>query len=501
MAQATDPNLPLGSGGGTGAAQGVATAGTLAGSGCRRAAVQGAITLTALLPLVGSLDSRPATAAWPSDPALNLPVCAAVGAQWRPHLVSDGAGGAIVVWQDGRNGTDSDVYAQHVLASGETDPVWPVDGLAICEASGDQGEPELVPDDAGGAIVLWQDRRDGTRSDIYALRVLASGGVDPSWPADGLAVCTAPNDQVLPNAAPDGAGGALVLWCDFRTGTASIYGQHALASGSTDPAWPASGLAVCTVNGTYGAGGAIVTWDDARTGTNWGIYASHVLASGTADPAWPAGGLALCTTDSSRYQPRIAADGAGGGIVAWYDLRAGTEFDVYTQHVTRSGVVDPAWPPLGVATSVAPSDQYEPQAIADGVGGAIVLWQDYRTGWDEPDIYAQRVDLSGTLGGTVSAPLKAPTSGAWFAPPLPNPAREGTQLRFRQPRAGRARLAILDASGREVRVLADGERGAGEHTERWDLGDSRGRAVATGVYFARLDCADGRLMRAVVVMR
>jgi len=64
-------------------------------------------------------------------------------------IASDGAGGAIITWSDLRSGTDSDIYAQHVLASGLVDPGWPVDGRAICTAAGDQSSPAIVSDGAG----------------------------------------------------------------------------------------------------------------------------------------------------------------------------------------------------------------------------------------------------------------------------------------------------------------------------------------------------------------
>src|SRR5207344_1673422 len=101
-------------------------------------------------------------------------------------------------WLDYRSGLSTpDIYAQRVLASGVVDPAWPADGRAVCTANGEQQNPAIVPDGAGGAFVTWADLRDGI-SDIYAQRVLASGVVDPAWPADGLALCTASGPQAFP---------------------------------------------------------------------------------------------------------------------------------------------------------------------------------------------------------------------------------------------------------------------------------------------------------------
>lgn len=88
-----------------------------------------------------------------------------------------------------------------------------------------------------------------------------------------------------------------------------------------------------------------------------------------------------------------------------------------------------------------------------------------------------------------------------LSPARPNPTRLATTLRYVLPRDGFARLALYDAAGRTVRRLADGQLPAGEHIATWDLRDASGRAVAPGVYFARLE-ADGRVLtRAVSVTR
>ena len=73
----------------------------------------------------------------------------------------------------------------------------------------------------------------------------------------------------------------------------------------------------------------------------------------------------------------------------------------------------------------------------------------------------------------------------------PNPFNPTTCVSFVNPAAGRVRLSICDVSGRLVRVLADGERPAGVVSIEWDGRDSSGRALASGIYFARLEGQTG----------
>ena len=353
--------------------------------------------LPALLSAV-LIAPEPARAAWPNSPFTNLPVCTATNQQQSVRIVGDGAGGAILVWFDARTGVTYDIYAQHVLASGAVDPAWPADGRALCTAAGDQMEAQLIADGAGGAIVAWYDNRFGTY-DIYVHHVLATGVPDPAWPANGRSLAAATSDQAFPQIVTDGSGGAIVSWHDYRGANADIYAHRVLASGAVDPAWPSNGRALCSATGDQvytqlvsdGAGGAVVAWYDYRSG-NADIYAQRILATGVVDPAWPVNGRALCTATGEQSATRIATDGAGGAIVTWMDVR-GASADVYAQRVLISGVVDATWPPNGRALCAAAGDQVGTQVISDGAGGAIAAWYDYRSG--VPDIYAHHVLASG----------------------------------------------------------------------------------------------------------
>jgi len=73
-----------------------------------------------------------------------------------------------------------------------------------------------------------------------------------------------------------------------------------------------------------------------------------------------------------------------------------------------------------------------------------------------------------------------------LGPARPNPARGSAVFRYELPRESRVTLSVFDASGRRVRAIVDGRRGAGAHVARWDGRDEDGRRVTSGVYFFRL---------------
>jgi predicted lipoprotein with Yx(FWY)xxD motif len=345
-------------------------------------------------------------ASWMRD---GVVLSTAVGDQMYPQIISDGAGGVIATWFSAGDGT-ADIYSQRVNASGSIQ--WTTDGVPLCTATGSQWEPTLVSDGAGGAIVTWQDYRSGSNYDIYAQRINASGAVQ--WTTDGVPLCTATTYQYSPIITSDGAGGAIVAWVGESSWNYHIYAQKVNASGTIQ--WATDGVPLCTATGNQslpaiisdGAGGAIVTWVDHRS-VSPGIYAQRVDASGTIQ--WTTDGAPLCTATGTRAQsdPTIVSDGAGGAIVAWEDIREGTS-DICAQRVNASGSIQ--WATDGVPVCAAAGGQRYPKISSDDAGGAIVAWEDSRSG--TPDIYAQRVNASGSIQwATDGVPVCAAAAHQW----------------------------------------------------------------------------------------
>lgn len=486
---------------------------------------------------------------WPVDgrALLNDPVAlaTAAGGQVSPAIVSDGAGGAIVAWQDLRdNTTDFDIFAQHILGSGQIDARWPANGTALVAFAGNQERFVMVPDDAGGAIVAWVDARAGVaQTDIFAQHVLSSGVVDPRWPANGLVVAGASGAQNFPAIVADGTGGAIVTWEDPRPGSLGldVYAQRILASGVTAPGWPLNGSAVCTSAGdqgratitTDGTQGAIVAWSDNRVAVGAvHIFAQHVSGSGTVDPRWPVDGRRISDAGVLESRPIAVSDGEGGAVVSWQAFTV--HINQFAQHIRGNGVLDPAWPAAGKALALSVGDQTFGDAVSDGAGGAVVAWE------EAADVIAQHVLISGDLDPTYPtagrALVQLPSGqgdvalvatgsggaiGTWsdgrdgnidvyamqvlFATPVgvPPPAPVADALTFERPASITARgpltlrfilphdadvsLAVFDASGRRVRELASGVRPAGVNSVDWDRLDQIGNRVLAGLYFARLE--------------
>jgi hypothetical protein len=124
------------------------------------------------------------------------------------------------------------------------------------------------------------------------------------------------------------------------------------------------------------------------------IYAQRVYSDGTQ--AWATNGISLpgSVSGGSQQNPQIAADVSGGAIVVWEEYRTGWDnVDLYAQRLDADG--NTLWMTDGMTVCAYSSDQDRAQIVADGAGGVIATWRDER-GTDF-DIYAQRVGSQGNM--------------------------------------------------------------------------------------------------------
>ena len=315
--------------------------------------------------ILSSLFAAPSVAShWARSSQDNNSVSNAHFFQQGSVAVSDGEGGVIVAWQDLRNELYFYIYAQRINANG--DPLWTTDGVLLSTAGSNQQVPEIVSDGAGGAIVLWSDQR-ADASDLYAQRINASGNV--LWTPTGVPIAVVPNLQILAKAIADGVGGAIVTWSDQRSITnTDIYAQRVDAGGVVQ--WTANGVQVTAATGlqqkstlaTDRAQGAIIAWEDFRSDPMFpDVYAQRVLANGTK--AWTANGVPVAVLAWAQRNPVVSYAVGSGAYVTWEDSRpAGTDFHIYYQRLFSTGA--PAFAVNGIkVSSTASGDNYRPQIV------------------------------------------------------------------------------------------------------------------------------------------
>ncbi len=83
----------------------------------------------------------------------------------------------------------------------------------------------------------------------------------------------------------------------------------------------------------------------------------------------------------------------------------------------------------------------------------------------------------------------------------PNPFNPETVLGYQLSRRSRVVLEVYDGLGRRVRTLVDAEQPTGRHEVVWDGRDDGGHAVASGMYFYRLQAGSFNATRAMILLR
>jgi predicted lipoprotein with Yx(FWY)xxD motif len=408
-----------------------------------------------------------------------VPVCVVVFEQDTIAMISDGLGGAILTWQDYRsNNGFADIYAQRMNSSGAM--IWTANGVNICNQAAAQRGPKLVSDGSGGAFITWYDNRAGNY-DIYTQRVASAGAVQ--WTTNGVATCTMATDQLKPDICSDGAGGVIIVWYDYRSTTDfNIYAQRQGPSGAI--VWAVDGV-VMNNNVAYaqidpkivsdGMGGAVMSWTDYRTGTTADIYAQRVNSTGAVQ--WTATGVIICTSAGDQIKSQIVTDGNNGAYITWQDHRNAGNADIYAQRIASNAAIN--WAATGFAICTAGNDQLSPMIVSNGNLGAIVAWQDYRSG-NNFDIYETGFNTTGFVavenGGTIF-PREFSLSQNY-----PNPFNPSTVINYQLPTSSSVKISIYDAMGREVDILVNKSQNAGNHNVEWNAVN-----FPSGVYFYRLE--------------
>jgi hypothetical protein len=318
----------------------------------------------------------------------------------------DGSGGAYVAWEDRRNipTLREDVYAQHITASGNIDPNWPVDGLGVAVLPEGQGGAAIIADGLGGVVISWGDLRNPPHEfpDIFGVRLDASGALYPGWEPNGSLLVPQRGTRGLYSDGGQGFYLPNITAMDFFD--RQYYVHRFTMDGELAPGWPEEGLQFCNAPGDRtdlnaaedGMGGLVFAWFDYRTpefGSD--VYASHILPNGTLAPGIPSDGLLVSDPlVGIETLVDVETDGAGGMFVVWewYD---GFHTKSRLQHMAAGGGVALGWPPYGFVVSTSEGDQLDPALATDGMGGVYVVWNENRPGRN--GLYARRFQMDGPV--------------------------------------------------------------------------------------------------------
>jgi hypothetical protein len=485
--------------------------------------------------------------------ANGVDICSAPQFRSVPQIISDGSGGAIIVWQDNRSGT-ANIFAQRFNSNGLT--LWTANGIPVCEQTKDQTFAKLVSDGSGGAIITWQDLRNGSSYVIYAQRINATGstqwtaegvamrtpntsndelpqiisdgnggaiiawhqyhGVYPNgnldiyvqqvnsngiigWGSDGNVICALTSDQRFPQLITDGSNGAIIVWEDYRNGPSisNLHAQKVNATGVIQ--WALNGVAIApgTIHQTTqkllkdGSGGAYITWESVG---NLVVYAQLINSGGVRQ--WATNGVSIGAAGNARG-PQIVSDGGTGAIITWYDFSGTGNGDIFAQHINLAGTV--LWPVNGAGVCTDQFSQRSPVLTENGNGGAIITWWDLRNNaTNSSDIYAQMISATGTLGVITGVNDNKPSLPATVTleQNYPNPFILNTRISFAISGSSFVSLKVYNTFGQEISTLVNREMSPGSYSFDFDA-----HGLPDGVYIYCLRSGGLTATRVMILMK
>ena len=235
--------------------------------------------------------------------------------------------------------------------------------------------------------MLCTDARTGTPFEFQAQHLLSSGLVDLSWSPDSSQLCLGSADGIHNLLVPDGVGGAYVAWVDSRLGAPDIYLTRLTISGTTAAGWPEGGFPVCSAPLSQynldacsdGAGGVLLAWQDFRSGHASQVYAARIGADHGVAAGWTDGGVPLASGAADQYSPRIVADGAGGAFVIWQSREA-SGLGARIQHLSSSSTVAQGWPSAGAPILPGQEGVAGVSLSRESTGQLQLLWRGAASG-------------------------------------------------------------------------------------------------------------------------
>lgn len=231
------------------------------------------------------------------------------------------------------------------------------------------------------------------------------------------------------------------------------------------------------------AGQSVIVWADARDGMQGEIYGQRLDANG--EPSGPNFRVSAGDGDIDA-RPEVAVLDDGRFMVVWTDSAA-TGFAARGRQFAADGT------PLGPTFKLMEATGAEsglPDVVVSDQQRFAYVWLSRQNG-----TYAVHANPSAPVTSHADDAPERPEAFALHAP-HPNPFSTRTAVAFTLSRAGRVRLVVFDALGRELSLVMDEVQTAGTHTALFD-----GSGLPSGIYFVQIESGAFRAVQKMVLIR
>lgn len=310
--------------------------------------------------------------------------------QQNPRVSLLNGGGAVFVWQGGRQGYQR-IYARFLGTNG----IWTTGDVLVNAFTNDfQLNPAVTTLTNGNALVVWGSRnQEGAASmqGVYGQRLSPTG---QKLGGEFLVNQVTAYNQRTPSVAALKDGRFVVIWVSEQQrfeNSVDIYARLFSESGV-----PAGGeflvnnsTNVCANPNVVAAddGGFAVVWGEkdlnSPASNSWDVVARTFSSTGLGRTAR----MVNTYTYGDQYAPKISMAG-GEYIVAWISLgQDGSDGGIYARFLHADG--SPSGDEMLVNTTTA-SQQLYPAVGSNGGGRFLVAWTSFGPGINSFDLFAQR---------------------------------------------------------------------------------------------------------------
>jgi hypothetical protein len=302
-------------------------------------------------------------------------------------VANDANGGLFIVWdEDYENSMAKPQYFQ-VLRAQRIDntgkQLWYIPGIIISnqEKNNDSRllrELYMVPDKAGGFIVVWKSA--GALDGIFVQRINDTG--QTVWAPEGIQIATHPIIAEKIACVPDGEGGVIVIW----NGNSKILAQRVDKKGNL--LWGNEGISLNNYYNDLEAvpdvnGGVVVVIKSLG-----GFTAMHIRTDGKIE--WTSN-----IPNNDQYwiikESQTVISNNGGVLIVWKSVYGTGEANIYANYLDNTGAL--LWGAKPIMVSSYVSTQSVPQIISNNTEGLMVAWEYFHN--DKSYIFMQRLDESG----------------------------------------------------------------------------------------------------------
>lgn len=369
----------------------------------------------------------PLAAQWSDDANLNTAVVTRPGDQALPKSAATADGGRWVAWFDNASG-NYDVYAQYYDPAGQA--LLAPGGLLV--SSNPQSSSlvnwDLIADTGGNAVLVFTDTRAGSDLDVYAYCIAATGSLP--WGPNGVTLSVNGDFEADPMVTQTSTGDFVVVWSQF---SANPVIRMQRLNGAGQPQLQPGGVVIASEAGASPGFAEVVASDQGNVIVSWirdiNFFTSikHLRVQAfdpSGAPAWP---QPREVYDASNlpiaYSPQLLADDSGGAVLCWHVSNPNRSFlfDAFVQRLDSNGTE--LFPHLGVPLSNAPGmNHIAPRAaFNERTNSIFAFWSEKDGGQAQSGWFAQQVDSSGNAlwgNGVEILPVDSATKYLSYVEPM-----------------------------------------------------------------------------------